>query len=95
MTKTPMFCLTGYIVVLLISYCCDANILDGKAIMCVYENTSIYFSESLPIEKRQTTTEETPQTTTEETTEMEEMVVMECQDLEVSLAEMARLERKA
>ena len=87
MTKTPMFCLTGYIVVLLISYCCDANILDGKAIMCVYENTSIYFSESLPIEKRQTTTEET--------TEMEEMVVMECQDLEVSLAEMARLERKA
>ena len=26
--------------------------------------------------------------------EMEEMVVMECQDLEVSLAEMVRLERK-
>ena len=66
MPKTPMCCITGYIVVLLFSYCCDANILDGKAIMCVYENTSISFSESLPIERRQTTTEETPQTTTEE-----------------------------
>ena len=35
--------------------------------MCLYDNTSNYFfSESLPIEKRQTTTAENPQTTTEE-----------------------------
>ena len=52
------------------------------------------FAEHLAIEKRHTTTEESP-TTTEESTrfgkaEMEEMVMMECQDLEVSLAEMVR-----
>ena len=72
------------------SYCCDAAILDGKAISCAHDNTNIIS----PLKRDKLLLKNLHIMFSYCKAEMEEMAVMECQDLEVSLAEMVRLERK-